>query len=682
MQKTSFLWLRSSEVAYTEEVNCARLAPSVSLYRQARMMLAAILLLALPAARPQTAQPSSGRTTAAPSAASLSSKSASPAPDYSNEPLVVEHSATLCRYNADGTGTRTLQVTLHLQSAAAVRQFGVLSFPFAADDERVELASVRVRKADGTVIATDAAAAQDVPAEVTRQAPLYSDLHQLQLPVRSLAVGDRIEYEAVYHAFKANAPGQFWNALNFERQAVSLDQAIELRYPANLHVTVLSPKNKPAVSRDEADLVYRWHNEQREPTVAPPGGQAPDRDDRTFSTVPDVAWTTFPDWASVGEWYRALAGDRALPNDALRAKAAALTAGAATDDERIARIYSFVSMQIRYIGVDFGIGRFQPHSAADVFSNGYGDCKDKHTLLAALLTAAGFHAEPVLIGANIDMDRDLPAPNSFNHVITVVERRNGTRLWLDSTAEVAPVGMLVDSLRDKDALLVPTASNAPATLIHTPATPPFAAFDRYDSRGTIAADGKLSAHFTVTLRGDFELLTRAALFTSGRGGWAAVGQGVSSGLGFSGTVSAFQPTAVDTPEQPLGFTYDYQRDSLGDWPNHRIVALIPGALFSGATLTKEPDKPIQLGAPRTESSQSTLILPDGLTVPTMPSDLHAKASFGTFDVTYTLHGSELITEERLVILVPSIPAAEWQHYNTFIDDVTGNTGVFISLAEG
>ena len=63
-------------------------------------------------------------------------------------------------------------------------------------------------------------------------------------------------------------------------------------------------------------------------------------------------------------------------------------------------------MKIRYIGVDFGVGRFQPHTATEVLGNGYGDCKDKHALLAALLAAIGFPISPVLPGAGIQIDKD------------------------------------------------------------------------------------------------------------------------------------------------------------------------------------------------------------------------------------------------------------------------------------
>ena len=57
-------------------------------------------------------------------------------------------------------------------------------------------------------------------------------------------------------------------------------------------------------------------------------------------------------------------------------------------------IYEFVSGQTRYIGIDFGVGRYQPHAAAEVLANQYGDCKDKDTLLEAMLRAKGFSPRP------------------------------------------------------------------------------------------------------------------------------------------------------------------------------------------------------------------------------------------------------------------------------------------------
>jgi hypothetical protein len=46
-------------------------------------------------------------------------------------------------------------------------------------------------------------------------------------------------------------------------------------------------------------------------------------------------------------------------------------------------------MKFRHISISFGAGRYRPHTAGEVLVNQYGDCKDKHTLFAALLKAAG-----------------------------------------------------------------------------------------------------------------------------------------------------------------------------------------------------------------------------------------------------------------------------------------------------
>ena len=70
-------------------------------------------------------------------------------------------------------------------------------------------------------------------------------------------------------------------------------------------------------------------------------------------------------------------------------------------------------------------GPLQPHAAAEVLANQYGDCKDKDTLLEALLHAKGFTTTPALIGAGIAPVPEVPSPAVFNHVITTVNLAGG-----------------------------------------------------------------------------------------------------------------------------------------------------------------------------------------------------------------------------------------------------------------
>ena len=127
----------------------------------------------------------------------------------------------------------------------------------------------------------------------------------------------------------------------------------------------------------------------------------------------------------MGRWYGSLQQERIKPTPEIRAKAAELTKGASDDDAKLRAIYKYVSTEFRYIGIAFGIGRYQPHAAAEVLSNQYGDCKDKHTLFASLLDAVGIKAYPALISSSQEIDPDVPSPGQFDHVIGVVPHGSG-----------------------------------------------------------------------------------------------------------------------------------------------------------------------------------------------------------------------------------------------------------------
>jgi hypothetical protein len=127
--------------------------------------------------------------------------------DYSDEPSVIEQFSSVFRMLTDGTGSRTTTSVVRVQSEAAAKQNGVIYIGYSSGFEHVELAYVRVRHADGTVTETPKTEAIDMPSPVTREAPFYRDLKQLQVPVRNLRVGDRLEWQANVVRTKAETPG-------------------------------------------------------------------------------------------------------------------------------------------------------------------------------------------------------------------------------------------------------------------------------------------------------------------------------------------------------------------------------------------------------------------------------------------------------------------------------------------
>lgn len=599
-----------------------------------------------------------------------------PAMDTSGESVIVERLDTVYRYNADGTGVKTDTDVVRIQSAAAVNTFSVLSIPYASGTQRIELAYLRVRKPDGTVVETPRSDAQDQPAPVSEQAPFYSDMHLFQLPVRGLNVGDRVEYQVRTVQVRAEAKDEFWGQESFGRGVMVLERSLELRVPVKMYVRVSSPGTPPRIRVEGAERVYRWQGAQLKPASKQ---DANGSSEETADSLPPIAWTTFHSWAEVGEWYRALALDRARVTPAVKTRADELTAGAPSERAKMEALYDFVSSRVRYVGVSFGIGRYQPHAAATVLANQYGDCKDKHTLLAALLTAEGFRASAVLIGEGVPLDRDVPMPADFNHLITLTQM-GGKSVWLDSTAEVAPFGMLDTSLRDKLALVIPPAGEP--LLMRTPAEPPFAQMNRFEADGTLDSDGKMTAQVDVSLRGDGEVAMRSLLRSVTPGQWDRVSEAYANMLGFGGQTSN---TIADAPEKttaPLHMHYTYTRESYGDWQNFRILPLMGGVNLPLTEAKQVPTTGIDFGGRRTDTAISRITLPDGYRAD-LPAAVHLRTDFASFDKTYRLEAEKadtvLVTERTLVLNVDKLPASRWAEYRNFLAGAIGAGEPWIQL---
>src|SRR4051794_4967490 len=182
-------------------------------------------------------------------------------PDLTNEAVVVEKESALVRFAKDGSSVRTLSVTERILSDAGVRSTGIVSIPFAALNETVTFDYVRVRKAAGEVIETPVEDAQEVALPVTQAAPMYSDLRTKQLPVRSLDVGDTLEYRLSMKDTNGAAPGALWYAMDFTSGVPVKEETLEVRVPRELSLLEKSKKVQPVVSEEGGERVYRWKHE-------------------------------------------------------------------------------------------------------------------------------------------------------------------------------------------------------------------------------------------------------------------------------------------------------------------------------------------------------------------------------------------------------------------------------------
>lgn len=580
------------------------------------------------------------------------------------EAFIIQRSATELEFQNDGTETRSQEVRIQVLSEAGVQHWGVLSFSYQNLNQVLDIEYVRVKKRDGAVIATPTQDAQDITSEISRAAPFYTDQREKHIAVKGLAAGDVLEYSVSLRVIKPFIAGEFWLSYEFGHDEVVTEETLKISVPGNRAVKLKSRGPKFEMTNEGDRRIYRWSYSN------PTGKSESDKDDgriwkqvRGLRDQPDVLLSSFTSWEQVGRWYGELQSERVKPTPEIQAKVAELTKGATDDNSRLRALYDFVSRKFRYIGIALGMGRYQPHAASEVLENGYGDCKDKHTLLASLLTAAGFRISPALISSERDLDLDVPSPGQFNHVISVVDLPSG-RLWLDTTPEVSPFGFLLSTLRGKHALVIPPDSQV--ALAITPENPDFKSSQSFtmkaklDDAGTLTGDAE-----RIISDNDFEVLLRAGFRNTPMPQWKDLVQNVSYSSGFGGDVSDVSASSPEDIEQPFRITYKYTRKDYSDWDNRRISPPLPLLYLPDIKEGQSaPMAPIWLGVPGEVKFYSSLELPKAYTL-TLPSAVDVKEDFAEYHASYALKDGTLITDRRLVLMASEIPVSAYEKYKVF-----------------
>jgi tetratricopeptide (TPR) repeat protein len=620
---------------------------------------------------------SSGSTASAPQSnpdknpieAPSSSKTADKTPDYSKESFVIEQLRSRYRFEDDGTGRKELMARIRVQSEAGVQQWGQLQIGYNSANERVEIPYVRVLKEDGGVVKAGDDAVQDLSAPIEREAPVYTDYRQKHITVPGLRPGEVLEYDMVTVIHTPLAAGQFWTEHEFEKNNIVLDETVDVDVPANKPVKLKNkPGQDPTITEEKGRRVYHWTSSHLRREDDEKSGNKKKKAHHPDDDRPDIQLTTFESWDQIGRWYASLEKDRRVPSPEIRAKVQELTKGLDTDLARIETLYDFVAKNFRYVSLSLGVGRYQPHASSDVFHNQYGDCKDKHTLLASMLEAEGLHASSVLINTSRKLDPDVPSPSQFDHVITMLPMGK-QEVWMDTTAEVAPFRLLAFNLRNKQALVIPPAELTSAAGPHledTPSDTPMPDTEVSQVEGKINNIGKLEAHVHYQFRGDEELLLRSVFRRVPQANWQRVVENVNSSLG--GDISNLKVSDPAATREPFTLSYDVSKVNFLDWSKKRTEIVLPLVQFSLPDVdeddTDADSEPLRLG-PKAEYSYSIqLELPAKYTAHA-PLAFSLKRDYAAYEAAYKVESGVFTASRKLSMRVDELPAARAADYASF-----------------
>lgn len=224
----------------------------------------------------------------------------------------------------------------------------------------------------------------------------------------------------------------------------------------------------------------------------------------------------FANWKQMGDWYLNLTTGRRDASPAIKQKVAELTSSLPSTLDKMRAIATFVQRDIRYVSIQLGIGGWQPHPAADIFTHRYGDCKDKATLMSSMLHEIGVDSYYVSINTvRGSITPEMPAHVGFDHVVLAIRLPQsvsdqsltaimqhptlGRLLFFDPTNDLVPFGEIGGYLQANFGLL---AAPDGGELVLLPQLPAVASSVQRKAKFTLSASGTLTGDVEEFRSGD------------------------------------------------------------------------------------------------------------------------------------------------------------------------------------
>jgi hypothetical protein len=379
-------------------------------------------------------------------------------------------------------------------------------------------------------------------------------------------------------------------------------------------------------------------------------------------------------WSDLGAWYADLLRGRRDASPQLKQKVAELTAGAPNLLAKMQALAAFVQGDIRYVAIELGIGGYQPHAAADVLNHEYGDCKDKATLLGAMLEQIGVQSYPVLINIARGVVHETTPANiyGFNHAILAVaipagiddpvieatysHATLGRLLFFDPTNQVTPFGSLSGSLQGNYGLLVTPDGGE---LVQLPSLPPSADGITRTATLTLDASGTLQGDVHEVRRGDRAAQERFAL----RSAKVETDRIRPIETLLSASLSSYQITKasiVNLPTSARAFEWRYSLEAAhyGKMSGDELLIRprVIGIKSSAILETKDPrEQPIEFDEAERDSDVFEITLPPGYEADSLPQPVDVDDGFAAYHSKTELVGRTLKYTRSYEIKKLSVP---------------------------
>jgi len=548
---------------------------------------------------------------------------------------IILESSERVEYKSSGSYEETVASRIRILTDKGREKFGQVSFDYHRRYGRVEIKTARILKADGTTVEVPEDNFTDVSSSATADMNIYEpDFRERIITFPNLELGDTIEYEVKYK-YKPLIKKHF----NMEFFFSSLEP---IRHKK---VVIIGPKSRPlnyVVRNGKLDFtqtkkggknIYEWEIRDAEKIVPEPGMIS------LSGVATRLVVNTQRSWKELSRYAYSLMEDKLKADKSVKRKAAEITSGMTTDEEKLRAVHYFIAKNIRYLGVAMDRKAFvEPHKASYTLERGCGVCRDKAVLMASMLHELGIESYIVLVNVYRTTVEEIPSL-FFEHAIVAVRKADGSLMYVDPTDEFS-AGVKATYAGGKPVLI---CSKEGFDLTHVPFVPAEENLGTIRASSRVNEDGSVTGTVSVSGTGIYDEMLRGLASRTVKSElemlWETLLQDVYPGAELT-SLELGEPTRLQEPMY-MKFSYrieDYVLD-LGEY-------LLLKAPLAGGDLelvsrsiervTDLPERKYDLfvGATIGFDEQETVELPAGYEVKSTPDPVYSNSDPFELEIEY------------------------------------------------
>lgn len=444
---------------------------------------------------------------------------------------------------------------------------------------------------------------------------------------------------------------------------------------ANVEYVVVAPKTRPlyfdqrvpGLELSQADSgsqrIYRFFAARiagldPEPVMPPPQ-----------EVLGFVHVSTYRSWDDLGRWYWGLVKDQFDLDDETRKLARKIAEGAKSEREKVEAVYDWVTKNTRYVALEFGIYGYKPRRCVQTVTRGWGDCKDKATVLVTLLKELGIPATFVVLRTQMKggLPSKIPSFAPFDHAIAYVPSLD---LYLDGTAEYTGIEEL--PRMDIGALGMQVNDGKPK-LVTIPAPAPDKNFVERDVHARLQKNGESR----------LELDYRAAGYSASD--WrrqyhaeSARRERITHDLGseLPGFVLApgaqgVQTSNLDDPRQPVRLRLEGTASSYARREGKQLSMPVTNSirLTSSYASLSQRKHDVWIHSFAELRDNFVVELPAGARMVDAPEPQKIDAKYGSYSLSVETKPERVTVRGKLALKVTRVTPAEYPAFKRFCEDV-------------